>query len=397
MVETITPVVHGGSWRRWAASLTLHVLGAGLSAGALGAALGGAGALLGAPWGPAGAVTVGIIALLYAAHALAGLPVPVPELRRQVPEQWRSDFSPNVASFLYGLGLGLGFATYLRFGTLVAVAAAATASGRPTTGALVLLPFGLARSLPLVLVGSARDEGRGRRIAHLLERLGSSHLPAAAHGALLATMGLFGIAASLRAPSGTSGAVAGLLLAVVFAWAGVVKLVRPTAWRAALQGYSLPPKVRLVTAWAVPVAELDVAAVLAFGSLRLGSALALAMLGAFSIAVLRARRFHGATLPCGCFGGVRARPVRHLLARNALLASLGVMAILAPPARVPIALPGAAQFLPALMTVAGVGLAALALREIAAIRERARSPAEEALLRSPVGPHRSTPDDSAAP
>ena len=368
MVETITPVVHGGRRSRWVASLALHVFGAGLSAAALGAVLGAVGRALQAPWGAAGALAVAILAMLYAARALAGLPVPVPQLRRQVPERWRSDFSPEIAALLYGLGLGLGFLTHLRFGTLLVVAAAAVASGSPLTGALVLLPFGLARSIPLILVAWAGEDEGVRLVAHRVEGVGASRLPAAANGTLLAAVGLTAIAASGHSPGGAPGSAAGLLLALVFAWAGLVKLVRPTAWRAALQGYALPSRVRLLSAWAVPATELGVAAALAFGHRRLGAALALAMLGAFSIALLRARRFHGSTLPCGCFGGVRARPVRNLLARNALLAALGVMAVLAPSAGVPIALPGASQVLPVLLTMAGVGLVALAAREITALR-----------------------------
>jgi Methylamine utilisation protein MauE/Cytochrome C biogenesis protein transmembrane region len=370
MVETITPVVHGGRRSRWAASLALHVLGAALSAAALGALLGAGGALLDAPWGPAGPFAVGIIALLYAARELAGLPVPVPDLRRQVPERWRSVFSPEVSALLYGLGLGTGFLTHLRFGTLVAVAVAAAASGSPLTGALVFAAFGLARSLPIALVGSARDDESILRVldAHGLERVGAGRIPAAVNGIVLAALGLVGIAASGRVPGGAPGSAAGLLLAAVFAWAGLIKLVRPTVWRAALDGYALPHKVRPLAASIVPPAELAVAAVLAFGDLRLGSAAALAMLAAFSIAILRVRRSGESALPCGCLGTLRTRPVHQLLARNALLAALGLMAMLDPAADAPIALPDPSQILPALLTVAGAGLVVLAAREVAALR-----------------------------
>jgi len=47
MVETITPVVHGGRAGRWAGSVALHVTGAVASAAAFGAILGAAGSLLG--------------------------------------------------------------------------------------------------------------------------------------------------------------------------------------------------------------------------------------------------------------------------------------------------------------------------------------------------------------
>jgi hypothetical protein len=89
MAETITPVVHGGSRSAWAMSLTLHVLGASIAAAAFGAALGAFGALMGAPWGTAGALAVAGAAAVYLLVEL-GLRVPVPQLRRQVPDWGRA-------------------------------------------------------------------------------------------------------------------------------------------------------------------------------------------------------------------------------------------------------------------------------------------------------------------
>ncbi len=156
MVETITPVVHGGRRASYRMAVLLHALGAAIAAALFGAALGALGAALRAPWGDAGLVVVAGVALVYAARELLGLPVPLPDVRRQVPDWWRTFFAPRVAAFLYGLGLGVGFLTYLSYGTLVAVAVAALASGHPLVGALVCIPFGLARGLSVWLAGSAR-------------------------------------------------------------------------------------------------------------------------------------------------------------------------------------------------------------------------------------------------
>src|SRR5262245_626159 len=130
MVETITPVVHGGSRKAWTGSLAIHVLGATLGAAGLGALLGGVGALFGAPWGVAGTFAMAMVAAAYVVAEL-GIRVPVPQLRRQVPDWWRTFFPHRLAAFLYGLGLGPGFLTYLTHGTLVVVALAAVASGSP--------------------------------------------------------------------------------------------------------------------------------------------------------------------------------------------------------------------------------------------------------------------------
>src|SRR5947208_895396 len=138
MAQTITPVVHGGRRGRWLGSVILHTAGTTASAAVFGAALGGIGRVLGAPWGAAGLAAVAAVAAAYAARELLRIPIPLPNLRRQVPDWWRTFFSPPAAAALYGLGLGVGFFTYLTFGTLVAVAAAAIASGRIAAGALVV-------------------------------------------------------------------------------------------------------------------------------------------------------------------------------------------------------------------------------------------------------------------
>src|SRR4029450_4468699 len=101
MVETITPVVHGGSRSRWGVSGAVHAFGAAASA----AVAGGRGARGGgARVGGAGALLVGASSAAYLAREF-GAPVPVPQLRRQVPDWWRTFFPPNVAAFLYGIGL----------------------------------------------------------------------------------------------------------------------------------------------------------------------------------------------------------------------------------------------------------------------------------------------------
>lgn len=159
MVETITPVVHGGSRSRYLLSIALHTLGATLAAAAFGALLGALGAVLDAPWGRAGVAAIAAVAAVYLLREGFGLPVPIPDRHRQVPEWWRTFFSPSMAAFLYGLGLGIGFLTFLTFGTFVAVAVAAFVSGDALVGAALCGCFGLTRGLS-VLVGASGGETR---------------------------------------------------------------------------------------------------------------------------------------------------------------------------------------------------------------------------------------------
>ncbi|MGH2678942.1 MAG: hypothetical protein ACRDG8_00425, partial [Actinomycetota bacterium] len=130
MVETISPVVYG-TRTRWAGALVLHAAGATATAAAFGAALAAVGASLGAPWGRAGATLVVGVALVSATRDAFGLRIPVPQLRRQVPDWWRTYFGQPLAAFLYGAGLGVGFLTFLGHGTLVAVAVGVAATGEP--------------------------------------------------------------------------------------------------------------------------------------------------------------------------------------------------------------------------------------------------------------------------
>ena len=150
MVETIAPVVHGGRRKSYWGSVLLHSVAATAAAAGVGALLGAIGMGLSAPWGVASFVALASVAAVYALRESFQLPIPVPDRHRQVPEWWRTFYSLPVAATLYGLGLGIGFLTYLSFGTYVAVAAAALLFGDPLLGAALCAPFGLARGLSVV-------------------------------------------------------------------------------------------------------------------------------------------------------------------------------------------------------------------------------------------------------
>jgi hypothetical protein len=160
MVETIVPVVHGT--RSWLISLALFAAGATGSAALLGLLLGAA-----LPGGGRTAVAaVALFALVAAAGEVGLVRLPLPQLRRQVPERWRERYPQPLAALLYGLGLGVGFATYLPVATLIVVAVAVTALLGPAAGAIVLGAFGLGRGLAL-----AAATGRVRSIEQATGRL----------------------------------------------------------------------------------------------------------------------------------------------------------------------------------------------------------------------------------
>ena len=181
MAETITPVVHGGKRRPYLVASALHVVGATLSAAALGFVLAAGGALLGAPWDPATPALVAGVAALYLLREAFRLPIPLPDRKRQVPEWWRTFFSPPTAAFLYGTGLGVGFLTYLSFGTFVAVMAGAFASGDLAEGASLCAAFGLGRSLAIPGVTS-----RNAPVVEKLDEIALGPVPRLANAGVLA-------------------------------------------------------------------------------------------------------------------------------------------------------------------------------------------------------------------
>src|SRR5680860_1582803 len=159
MVETLTPDVCG-SRQRYRVALALFALGAILAAGILGAALGLAGSVLEPTWALA---AVGVLALAAAAREAGLVRIPVPELRRQVPERWRREWPLAGWSFGYGAGLGVGVLTHPAVWTFWVAAAGALARGDPAVSALCLAPFGRGRALMVALPARAPGRtGRGR-------------------------------------------------------------------------------------------------------------------------------------------------------------------------------------------------------------------------------------------
>jgi hypothetical protein len=152
-----------------------------------------------------------------------------------------------------------------------------------------------------------------------------------------------------------------LLLAALLVWAAAAKLLRWNAWRAALAGYGLPPRLEGAAAAGTPLVELGVAAVLMSPAARAGAALTVALLAAFSLVVLRGRSLQGEKLPCGCFGRSGERDYRTMLLRNAVLGLLAAVVLLSgreESALAGLSLPDGRELFPALLVTLGVAVAA---------------------------------------
>jgi len=122
------------------------------------------------------------------------------------------------------------------------------------------------------------------------------------------------------------------ILAVVFAFAAVPKLIDPGSFAADLENYRVLPE-HLVghAALYLPALELAVAVALLLPNYRQGAAvLAAAMLLVFAVAMAQAR-VRGIDLSCGCFGAAFESKVSWwTVARSVLLAAIAAIPIFWP-------------------------------------------------------------------
>jgi uncharacterized membrane protein YphA (DoxX/SURF4 family)/thiol-disulfide isomerase/thioredoxin len=122
------------------------------------------------------------------------------------------------------------------------------------------------------------------------------------------------------------------LLALVFAVAGVTKLLDLPGSRRALGEFGVPAGLTTFGAVAVPAVELACAAALVIGrSARYGAVAALLLLTAFIAGILRANA-HGRMPDCHCFGQLQSEPAGpSTVVRNGILAGIAVTIIAAGP------------------------------------------------------------------
>lgn len=147
------------------------------------------------------------------------------------------------------------------------------------------------------------------------------------------------------------------VLSVVFAWSAWAKLLRYEEWLAALARYRLAPGLERPARAAVPVFESVVPILFITGNVGAGAALVVALVAAFSLAVLRARSLEGDRLPCGCFGKSKVRDYRLMLVRNSVLGAIAGALLLAGndvPLFDGMGAPTSSEFVPLMLSVLGV-------------------------------------------
>jgi hypothetical protein len=198
MIETITPA-GCGSRKRQITALAGFALGAIVAAAALGWVLGAVGGALDPAWA---LPVAGVLALMGALREGVARGLPLPQLRRQVPERWRRTLPLPVWSVAYGAGLGLGFLTHQVVATFWVVCAGVLALGEPSVGALALALFGAGRAL-LVVVPSLAPGGPSRAVAAMAAGHRAVGIVNAAALALLGVLLVAAPAAAAEPPGGT--------------------------------------------------------------------------------------------------------------------------------------------------------------------------------------------------
>jgi hypothetical protein len=142
-------------------------IGALLGACALYGGLAGLGRLLHTAGRGAPGVAAVIVVAAAALGELRGVRIR-PQVRRQVPEPWRRTMPLPVAAGLYGVLLGLGFATFVLTLAVAALAAVCLALGRPVDGLVVGVGFGAGRALPVAFLAPLYGSRFADRVLELM-------------------------------------------------------------------------------------------------------------------------------------------------------------------------------------------------------------------------------------
>jgi hypothetical protein len=162
MIETITPAGCGGR-NRYRLALLLFTLAAIAAAAVVGAFLGLVGGALGVE---RAVLLLAAVAALAAAREAGLVRVPLPQLRRQVPERWHHELPLPLWATGYGAGLGIGFATFQPVATFWVAVLAALAVGRPVTAAAGFALYGVGRAAMVVFPPRPQ-----RDVTRVVERL----------------------------------------------------------------------------------------------------------------------------------------------------------------------------------------------------------------------------------
>ncbi len=180
MIFVIVPLGKTASdFRLWVKRAIVYIIGSVLGGASVGLLVSALGGLLHGLFQNiiVAGLTLGIIALLYAAHELGWLPMPAPQSNWQVPNSWGVEH-PIAGTWLYGYTLGAGVFTFIPYASFYVLLGWYLLAGDIGTGILLGALYGLARGV-FVLTGGIIEMRGGNLIqfnSWLLDRKGSLKL-----------------------------------------------------------------------------------------------------------------------------------------------------------------------------------------------------------------------------
>ncbi len=148
LVGALTPLGKAAP-KYWMRSAVAYTVAGCVSAASVGALLGLIGQWLA---GATALYCVVPLALILAAREWGLIHFRLPECNRQTKKGWANEFGFAMASAMWGLHIGLGFATRITYGGFLVLVAMAIAVGQPAYGAVLLLMYWVGRTMPVWLV-----------------------------------------------------------------------------------------------------------------------------------------------------------------------------------------------------------------------------------------------------
>ena len=176
MLGSITPLGERGREQRWWLTICFYLLGSTAGGASFGLVL----AAAGMPVVEAlGTVNESLPLLMLGGAIALGLLLDVgvggltlPTIRRQVRQDWLTQYRGWVYGVGFGLQLGLGVVTIVSTSAVYTTFVACFLTGSPAAGALVGGAFGGIRAGTLLVVGRVRTPEQLDRVEPALERLG---------------------------------------------------------------------------------------------------------------------------------------------------------------------------------------------------------------------------------
>lgn len=146
-------------YKLWFRSVLAYTVAGCVSAVLVGAVLGAVGRGLGGPAGGAAFYLIGFLSLVLAAREWGWIGFRLPERKLQTEKVWVHEFGFVTASAMWGLHIGLGFATRVTYGGFWVLVAVALALGDPVYGAVLMLVYWLGRTLPVWVAPALLESG----------------------------------------------------------------------------------------------------------------------------------------------------------------------------------------------------------------------------------------------